>query len=235
MTAALTPSAEASTSLDDRIAVACGHLNAYYAQLVELLREVIDTEAWRGWGIHAVEPWISWRTGLSRSHAKTLVALAEASDSHPHVSAAFGSGELSVDQAALAIQARPEHEADVADWAKTMTLAQLRLAVRSSNTSAADREACAARAVGAKDADADSDADTDGDGDDGAPAESPGPHRGHVGRCAGRHRPAVAGRRAVGTARAVPDQPVHRSGAFADGHVDQRHRSPRRDPAVPHM
>ena len=56
-------------------------------------------------------------------------------------------GELSIDQAALAVQARPEHEGDIAVWAKVMTLAQLRLAVRASNVSGAERDAVNATGV----------------------------------------------------------------------------------------
>jgi uncharacterized protein DUF222/HNH endonuclease len=147
MTDTCTAPAIAEATLDERIAAACGQLNACYAQLVGLVGEVIVSEAWRGWGIHSIEQWISWRTGLSHTHAKLLVALAEAADSHPSVLAAFGSGVLSVDQAGLAVKARPEHEGDVAVWATSMTLAQLRLAVRASNASAADREACAAHRI----------------------------------------------------------------------------------------
>jgi HNH endonuclease/Domain of unknown function (DUF222) len=127
-------------SLDDRIAAVCGHLNACYAALVELIREVIATEAWHGLGIRSVEQWITWRTGLSANHAHALVEVAEAAETHPRVTEAFGAGELSVDQARLAVRAQPEHDADVAEWAKVMTLSQLRLAVRASTASAADRE-----------------------------------------------------------------------------------------------
>jgi hypothetical protein len=133
-------------SLDDRIAAACGHLNACYAVLVELIGEVIETEAWNGDGIRSIEHWITWRTGLSTNHARALVELATATEAHPRVAEAFAAGELSVDQARLAVQARPEHDADVAEWAKAMTLSQLRLAVRASNDSAADRERIAQRA-----------------------------------------------------------------------------------------
>src|SRR5262245_27105090 len=81
-------------SLDDRIAAAGGHLNACYAALVELIREVIAVEAWHGFGIRSVEQWITWRTGLSTNHARTLVELAASAEAHPRVAAAFAAGEL---------------------------------------------------------------------------------------------------------------------------------------------
>ena len=48
--------------LDGRIASACGHLNAAWARLVELVGEVIATGAWEGIGIRSVEHWLgAWR------------------------------------------------------------------------------------------------------------------------------------------------------------------------------
>ena len=135
-----------SMSLDDRVAAACGHLNACYAQLVALLREVIATGAWNGHGIRSAEQWIGWRTGLSATHCRTLAALVAAADTHPQVAESFQAGELSIDQAGLAIQARPEHQADIAVWARVMTLPQLRLAVRASNVSGEERDAATDRA-----------------------------------------------------------------------------------------
>ena len=134
-------------SLDERIAAACGQLNACYAHLVELLGEVIASGSWQGYGIRSVEQWIGWRTGLAPGHCRRLAALVAAADSHPQVVEAFSAGELSVDQASLAVQARPEHDGDIAVWAKVMTLPQLRLAVRASNVSGAERAAALASAT----------------------------------------------------------------------------------------
>ena len=154
MTATITTEPDApSVSLDERVAAACGQLNACYANLVEVLGEVIAAGAWRGHGIRSVEQWIGWRTGLSASHCRTLAALVAAAESHPQVVEGFRAGELSIDQAGLAVQARPEHEGDIAVCAKVMTLPQLRLAVRASNVSAAEREAVAAKDADAKAAD----------------------------------------------------------------------------------
>src|SRR5688500_15647901 len=119
-----------AASLDARVAAACGHLNACYAALADLVAEGMEPDAWNVTGIQTVEQWITWRTGLSATHARTLVALVGARAEHPRVMDAFGCGELSIDQTALAIQARPEHDDDIAVWARIMTLPQLRLAVR---------------------------------------------------------------------------------------------------------
>jgi Domain of unknown function (DUF222) len=146
MTATMTAEPDVvSAPLDDRIATACGHLNACYADLVDLLAEVIGTGAWNGFGIRSVEHWIGWRTGLSGSHCRTLSALVAAAETHPRVIEAFRAGELSIDQAGLAITARPEHDGDIANMARAMTLSQLRLTVRASNVCGAERDAAAKR------------------------------------------------------------------------------------------
>ena len=141
MTTSLTlPDLDIQRSLDERIADTCGQLNACHGALVDLVAEAIASDAWQGWGIRSIEQWVTWRTGISAGHARALVALATASKTHPKVCEAFAAGELSVDQAALAVRARPEHDDDIAVWARVMTLAQLRIAVRASNTSADDRD-----------------------------------------------------------------------------------------------
>ena len=66
------------TSLDERLATACGQLNACYAHLVELLGEAIASGSWQGYGIRSVEQWIGWRTGLAPGHCRTLAALVAA-------------------------------------------------------------------------------------------------------------------------------------------------------------
>jgi Domain of unknown function (DUF222) len=136
-----TDAGSATVSLDERVASACGHLNAAWAHLVDLVREVIETATWHGVGIRSVEQWISWRTGLAAHHAHTLVALAGAVEAHPLVCERFAAGELSVDQAAMAIKASPEHDGDIAEMATAMTLSQLRVAVRASNVSTAEHHA----------------------------------------------------------------------------------------------
>jgi hypothetical protein len=133
-----------SVPLDERLAAACGQLNACYAQLVELLGEVIASGVWAGHGIRSVEQWIGWRTGLSAAHCRTLAALVAARPSHRRVVEAFTAGELSIDQAGLAIQARPEHDGDIAEMARVMTLSQLRVVVRASNVCGDERDAIAA-------------------------------------------------------------------------------------------
>ena len=150
MTATITAEPDVvSVSLDERLAAACGHLNACYAQLVELLSEVIATGAWAGHGIRSVEQWIGWRTGLSTSHCRSLAELVAARESHPRIVEAFAAGQLSIDQAGLAIKARPDNDADVAVMARVMTLSQLRVVVRASNVCGAERDDAAAKRAAA--------------------------------------------------------------------------------------
>ncbi len=184
MTATITAEPDVvSVSLDERIALACGHLNACYADLVELLAEVVATGAWNGFGIRSVEHWIGWRTGLSGSHCRTLSALVAAAETHPRVIEAFAAGELSIDQAGLAIKARPEHDGDIAHHARAMTLSQLRVSVRASIVSGAERDAATERDAEPEPADTDTepaDTESDADSDGGepippAPAPASGP------------------------------------------------------------
>ena len=115
-------------SLDERLAATCGRLNACYAELVELVAEVIASDAWQGWGIRSIEQWITWRTGLAAGHARALIALATAAEAHPQV-CGVRRWRMSIDQAALAVRAGPS-TTPTSPSGRAMTLPQLRIAVR---------------------------------------------------------------------------------------------------------
>jgi hypothetical protein len=173
MTATLTTEPDAASApLDERIAAACGQLNACYAHLVELLAEVIASGAWAGHGIRSAEQWIGWRTGLSAAHGRTLAALVAARQSHPRILDAFTAGELSIDQAGLAIKARPENDGDIAEMARVMTLSQLRVVVRASNVCGAEHAAANAKRHADTEPAEDTDAD---DGEPSGPGDPPVP------------------------------------------------------------
>jgi hypothetical protein len=173
MTATLTTEPDAASApLDERIAAACGQLNACYAQLVGLLAEVIASGAWAGHGIRSAEQWIGWRTGLSAAHCRTLAALVAARQSHPRIVEAFTAGELSIDQAGLAIKSRPENDGDVAEMARVMTLSQLRVVVRASNVCGAEHDAANAKRHAEDTGPAeDTEPAEDTDADEGEPSE----------------------------------------------------------------
>lgn len=114
-------------ALQERIALACGQLNALHAELVDLIGEAIDTNAWEQWGIGSVEQYVTWKSGLSAGRARQLVHLARRRDELPQTFGAFRRGELSVDQAAVVVAHAPaDVDAEVCAFAKAATVAQLR-------------------------------------------------------------------------------------------------------------
>jgi len=124
--------ADAPLDLEDRLAVIVGQLNALHAQLVDLVAEARETDAWAGVGIRSLGHWLTWKAGISRGQADRLVRLAEARTTHPEISAAFATGQLSVDQAAVAVQVAPHHDHRVAEMAPLATVNQLHTIVRCS-------------------------------------------------------------------------------------------------------
>ena len=78
--------------LEDRLADLCGHRNVLDAQLVRLVAEALDTGAWQMAGIVSPAHWLSWKAGLSASHARQFVALARRRAELPVTFAAFDAG-----------------------------------------------------------------------------------------------------------------------------------------------
>ena len=104
------------------------------AQLVELAAEALTTGAWHGWGVRSLEHWLTWQAGVSPGHAREVVRLARARETHPVVMASFAEGALSVDQAAVATKAPPYLDAHIAETAPCATVSQLRTMVRAARS-----------------------------------------------------------------------------------------------------
>jgi hypothetical protein len=94
-----------AVDIEERLRTVCGHLNVLNAQLVELAAEALATGAWQGMGVKSLAHWLTWQAGISAGHAREVVRLAEARESHPQVMATFATGALSQDQAAIATKA----------------------------------------------------------------------------------------------------------------------------------
>src|SRR3546814_2427316 len=61
----------------DRVSALVGQSNVLAAQLVDVVVEVLDAEAWGGGeGLRSPEHWLSWRAGLSASRARGIVPIA---------------------------------------------------------------------------------------------------------------------------------------------------------------
>ena len=110
--------------------VLVGQLNAVHAALVDLVAEVAESGAWNGVGVRSLTHWLTWQAGLSRPHAVELVRLAEAKVTHPVTMGVFADGGLTVDQAAVAVQAPAHNDAEVAELAPFATVTQIRAIVK---------------------------------------------------------------------------------------------------------
>ena len=112
--------------LEERIKEVCGQLNAAHARLVEAK----ETEAWAVWGIRSLRHWLTWQAGVAGRTADALIRLADARTTHPAVSERLAAGELTLDQAAMAVTVPPHCDATIAELAVQSTVTQLRVEAR---------------------------------------------------------------------------------------------------------
>ena len=84
-----------------RTAAVCARLARAHAELVEITREVLETELWAEGGIRSPQHWLIVRAGLSPSRALEIALLAARSDELPETLSAMSDGRLGVDQAAV--------------------------------------------------------------------------------------------------------------------------------------
>ena len=71
--------------LESEVAEVAGVLNAAHGRLVELTAELIETDAWRGWGTRSIEHWLVWQAGLSPYHARQVASIARRHDELPEI------------------------------------------------------------------------------------------------------------------------------------------------------
>ena len=129
-----------AVDIEERLRTVCGHLNVLNAQLVELAGEALTSGSWQGTGVKSLAHWLTWQAGISQGHAREVVRLAEARDSHPQVMAVFADGAVSQDQAAIATKAPPYLDTWFAEVATVATVAQLRVMVRAARPAPAPSE-----------------------------------------------------------------------------------------------
>ena len=63
-------------NLEERLKVVCGHLNAAHAQLVDIVAEVIEHDAWSGIGVRSPKHWLTWQAGVDPATAEKVLRLA---------------------------------------------------------------------------------------------------------------------------------------------------------------
>jgi hypothetical protein len=117
--------------LEEELAVLCGQRNALDARLVALTERVLDRGGWEVPGVTSPAHWLVWKAGLSPAHARQVVSLARRRRELAATFAAFGAGELSVDQVTPIVDRAPSYvDAELCEMAKVMTVPQLRRVVR---------------------------------------------------------------------------------------------------------
>ena len=117
-------------ALQTSLAGVCGHVNAQQARLVRLVERALVGEAWKQIGIHSASHWLAWQAGVTTSTAQKVLAVARRAEQHPLVMAAFDNGELSLDQACLAMRAPGWTDAEICGLARVLTVQQLSMVVR---------------------------------------------------------------------------------------------------------
>jgi hypothetical protein len=126
------PRVNPTDDIEDRLAIIVGQLNALHAQLVDLVTEARTTNAWAGAGIRSLTHWLTWKAGITNERANALVRLADAQSTHPNITRLFNDGQLTIDQAAIAVKAPGYADAKVAEMAPLATVNQIRTIVRCS-------------------------------------------------------------------------------------------------------
>jgi len=114
--------------LEDELDEIAGFLNAQHARLVGVTARLLaNPGTWQVPGIHTIEQYLCWRTGISAAHAHQIAAIAERVDELPECVDTFNRGELSLDQmAAIARKAPAWADQRVAELAPMLTVRQLR-------------------------------------------------------------------------------------------------------------
>ncbi len=114
--------------LEDELDEIAGFLNAQHARLVDVTARLLaNPGTWQVPGIHTIEQYLCWRTGISAAHAHQIATIANRVDELPECVDTFNRGELSLDQMTAIVRKTPawaDHR--VAELAPMLTVRQLR-------------------------------------------------------------------------------------------------------------
>jgi hypothetical protein len=121
---------ELAVRLEARVAAVVGRLNEAHVELVEIAALAAASGAWAGPGLRSLAHWLSWQAGISTATAHHVARVAAARDTHPELTATFQAGELTLDQAAVAVTAPTHCDAQFASLAPRCTVAQIHTLVR---------------------------------------------------------------------------------------------------------
>jgi Domain of unknown function (DUF222)/HNH endonuclease len=113
--------------LEDELDEIAGFLNAQHARLVDVTARLLARPGtWQVPGIHTIEQYLCWRTGISAAHAHQIATIAKRVDELPACMETFRRGELSLDQMTAIVRKTPawaDHR--VAELAPMLTVRQL--------------------------------------------------------------------------------------------------------------
>ena len=111
----------------DRVIALVGQTNLLAAQIVDVIVEVLDADAWGGGGgLRTPEHWVAWRTGYSPARSERLVRIARRIQDLPECVALFRSGQLTEDAMGLIARKAPtERDRELAELAPSLMHTQL--------------------------------------------------------------------------------------------------------------
>ena len=125
-------SSSSAPAIEMALNEAVGRVNVAHAELVAVIVEVLDRGCWNGHGIRSPEQWVTWKTGVSATHARDLVLIARRTLELPVTAEVFRNGLFSVDQVAVIARETPaEFDETVCELAKSSTVPQLQSVLRS--------------------------------------------------------------------------------------------------------
>jgi len=134
--------ADALEDLGDEIATLAAHIHAATQRLLVLIAEFDDRRGWEIGGHRSCAHWLSFRTGIDLGASREKVRAARALRDLPETSASMARGELSFSKVrALTRVATPDNEAELLEYARGSTTAQLERFVRGFRLAGAKTEA----------------------------------------------------------------------------------------------
>ncbi|SHJ30408.1 HNH endonuclease [Tessaracoccus bendigoensis DSM 12906] len=114
----------------DRAGVLAGQLAQLNKDLVDLVAEILETDAWNGEGFRSPEHWLMVLCAVSPSRARDLVAVARRRGQFPLLEEKMAAGTVSFDQMTVVARHVPVSHADsVALFVEAATVPQLRRAL----------------------------------------------------------------------------------------------------------
>ena len=84
-----------------------GHLNVVLARLTVQMATLLDSEGWKVGGKRTPSEYLVWKAGVSPYTARLIVRVAERRADFPQLMTLFDDGQLSLDQAAVGVEAPP--------------------------------------------------------------------------------------------------------------------------------